>query len=120
MEDLGDGLLALADRPPTGGVPTGHLLPGFDEYLLGYADRSAQLDPVHADRVVPGGNGIFLPMAVLRGRVVGAWTRTERSRDVRVTLTPFEPLDAAAVRALEAAARRYAAFLATPVSFSVA
>lgn len=120
VEDLGDGLLALADRPATGGIPTGHLLPGFDEYLLGYADRSAQLDPVHADRVVPGGNGIFLPMAVLRGRVVGAWTRTERSRDVRVTLTPFEPLDAAAVRALEAAAGRYARFLDAPVSFSVA
>jgi len=120
VEDLGDGLLAFADRPATGGIPTGHLLPGFDEYLLGYADRSAQLDPVHADRVVPGGNGIFLPMAVLRGRVVGAWTRTERSRDVRVTLTPFEPLDAAAVRALEAAAGRYARFLATSVSFSVA
>lgn len=120
VEDLGDGLLALADRPATGGIPTGHLLPGFDEYLLGYADRSVQLDPVHADRVVPGGNGIFLPMAVVRGRVVGAWTRTERSRDVRVTLTPFEPLDAAAVRALGAAARRYARFLAVPVSFSVA
>ncbi|MFJ3036077.1 winged helix DNA-binding domain-containing protein [Curtobacterium pusillum] len=120
VEDLGDGLFALADRPVTGGIPTAHLLPGFDEYLLGYADRSAQLDPVHADRVVPGGNGIFLPMAVLRGRVVGAWTRTERSRDVRVALTPFEPLDAAAVRALDAAARRYARFLAAPVSFSVA
>lgn len=120
VEDLGDGLLALADRPVTGGVPTGHLLPGFDEYLLGYADRSAQLDPVHADRVVPGGNGIFLPMAVVRGRVVGAWARTERSRDVRVTLSPFKPLDDAAVRALEAAARRYARFLDVPVSFSVA
>lgn len=120
VEDLGDGLLALADRPPTGGVPTGHLLPGFDEYLIGYADRSAQLDPVHADRVVPGGNGVFLPMAVVRGRIVGTWTRTERTRDVRVTVTPFEPLDAAAVRALGAAADRHARFLDAPVSFSVA
>ncbi|MGG7308179.1 winged helix DNA-binding domain-containing protein [Curtobacterium sp. AB451] len=120
VEDLGDGLLALADRPDPGGVPTAHLLPGFDEYLLGYADRTAQLDPVHADRVVPGGNGIFLPMAVVRGRVVGTWSRSERSRDVRVTVTPFEPLDAAALRALEAAAGRYGAFLATPVSLAVA
>ena len=119
VEDLGDGLLALADRPSTGGVPTGHLLPGFDEYLLGYADRSAQLDPRYADRVVPGGNGMFLPMAVVRGRVVGTWTRTERSRDVRVSVTPFEPLDAASVRALEAAASRYGAFLATPVAFDL-
>lgn len=119
IEDLGDGLLALADRPSTGGVPTGHLLPGFDEYLLGYADRSAQLDPVHADRVVPGANGIFLPMAVVRGRVLGTWTRTERATGVRVTVTPFVPLDTAAVRALESAAARYGSFLAAPVDFTV-
>jgi hypothetical protein len=120
VEDLGDGLLALADRPATGGVPTGHLLPGFDEYLLGYADRSAQLDPEHAERVVPGGNGMFLPMAVVRGRVVGTWTRTERSRDVRVAVTPFARLDPGAVRALEAAAARYAAFLTAPVTLTIA
>ena len=119
VEDLGGGLLALADRPSASGIPSGHLLPGFDEYLLGYADRSAQLPVEHEDRVVPGGNGMFLPMAVVRGRVVGTWTRTERSRDVRVTVTPFEPLDAASVRALEAAAGRYGAFLATPVAFDL-
>jgi len=119
VEDLGDGLLALADRPTTAGVPIGHLLPGFDEYLLGYADRSAQLDPAHADRVVPGGNGMFLAMAVVRGRVVGTWKRTERRGDVLVTVTPFGPLDAAAVRALEAAAARYAAFLGAPVVTTV-
>ncbi|ROP64050.1 winged helix DNA-binding domain-containing protein [Curtobacterium sp. PhB115] len=119
VEDLGGGFLALADRPTTAGIPTGHLLPGFDEYLLGYADRSAQLDPAHADRVVPGGNGMFLAMAVVRGRVVGTWKRTERRGDVLVTVTPFSPLDAAAVRALDAAAARYAAFLGAPVVTTV-
>ncbi|OIH95054.1 hypothetical protein BIU97_03690 [Curtobacterium sp. MCBA15_009] len=116
VEDLGDGLLALADRPAVGGVPAGHLLPGFDEYLLGYADRSAQLDPEHAARVVPGGNGVFLPMAVVRGRVVGTWSRTERAAGVSVTVTPFTPLDAAATRALDAAATRFGTFLGVPVA----
>ncbi|WP_242091109.1 winged helix DNA-binding domain-containing protein [Curtobacterium sp. DN_7.5] len=120
IERLGDGLLALADRPAPGGVPTGHLLPGFDEYLLGYADRSAQLPVAHQDRVVPGGNGVFLPMAVVRGVVAGTWTRAERSTGIRLVVTPFEPLDPAAVRALEAAAERYAHWLAAPVTFDVA
>ena len=35
------------------------LLPGFDEFLLGYTDRSHVLDPEQADKVVPGGNGVF-------------------------------------------------------------
>ncbi|MEK6343703.1 MAG: winged helix DNA-binding domain-containing protein [Curtobacterium sp.] len=120
VERLGGGLLALADRPAAGGIPTGHLLPGFDEYLLGYADRSAQLPVEHQDRVVPGGNGVFLPMAVVRGVVVGTWTRTERSAGVRVTVTPFAPLDPSIVRALEAATDRYARWLGAPVTFSVA
>jgi hypothetical protein len=119
IEDLGGGLLALADRPEPGGVPTGQLLPGFDEYLLGYADRTGHLDAVHADRVVPGGNGIFLPMVVHRGQVVGTWKRTERTRDVRVTVTSFTPLTPAVRRAVETAATAYARFVGLPLTLDV-
>ncbi len=55
-------------------------LPGFDELLLGYADRSATLDPQHATAVVPGGNGVFRPTVVVDGRVVGVWRPATRSR----------------------------------------
>lgn len=80
-----------------------HLLPGFDEYLLGYKDRSAVLDAAHADKIVPGGNGIFLPMMVRNGRIVGRWKRTISKSGVRVTLEPFvktslKPFDAAVER----------------------
>lgn len=75
------------------------LLPGFDELLLGYADRSAAVAPEHLPRIVPGGNGVFRPTVVVDGRVVATW-RTHR--DGSLLLEPFEPLDAdveAAVRA---------------------
>ena len=49
------------------------LLPGFDEYVLGYADRTAVLPAEFADRIVPGGNGVFRSTAVHRGQVVGTW-----------------------------------------------
>ncbi len=49
------------------------LLPGFDEFLLGYADRDAVLAPEHAERIVPGRNGVFRPTVVLDGRVVATW-----------------------------------------------
>ena len=35
------------------------LLPGFDEFILGYQDRRAVLSTQFADRIVPGGNGVF-------------------------------------------------------------
>jgi len=37
-------------------------LPGFDEYLLGYRNRSAIISTELITRVVPGKNGIFLPL----------------------------------------------------------
>ncbi|MCU0625760.1 MAG: winged helix DNA-binding domain-containing protein, partial [Gemmatimonadaceae bacterium] len=56
-------------------IPDALLLPGFDEYLLGYADRSACIAAEDFARIVPGGNGVFLPMLVLRGQVRGTWRR---------------------------------------------
>ena len=70
-----------------------HALPGFDEYLLGYQDRSAALAEEHFTRIVPGMNGIFLPMIVLRGEIVGTWKRAERAASVTVEPEPFIELD---------------------------
>jgi hypothetical protein len=97
-------------------APSVHLLPGFDEYLLGYRDRAAVLAPEHAPRVVPGANGIFLPMLVTNGRVTGTWKKATRKAGVTVTVTPFEPLEGAALSGLDAAAARYARFLGLPAS----
>lgn len=65
------------------------LLPGFDEYVLGYADRSAVLDAEFADRIVPGNNGMFRPTVVSDGRVVGTWGPAGRGARRTITATPF-------------------------------
>ena len=61
------------------------LLPGFDEFILGYGDRRAQLEPEFADRIVPGGNGVFRHTVISAGRVVGTWRRGRRG----IEATPF-------------------------------
>ncbi|MEW5961303.1 MAG: winged helix DNA-binding domain-containing protein [Chloroflexota bacterium] len=104
--------------PAPAASPTAYLLPGFDEYLLGYKDRRAVLDPAHAARVVPGGNGMFKPIIIIDGRVVGAWQRTRRKTKVVVTLEPFEPLSLAQMEAAAAAAEPYGRFLGLPVEIS--
>ena len=95
-----------------------HLLPGFDEYLLGYRDRSAALAPEHADAIVPGGNGMFLPTIVADGEVVGTWKRTVRARDVAIVPTPFGPMSGPHREGLVEAARAYAAFLGRTATLS--
>jgi hypothetical protein len=65
------------------------LLPGFDEFILGYADRRAVLPAEFADRIVPGGNGVFRPTVVSDGQVVGTWKHTGRGAKRTMATTPF-------------------------------
>jgi hypothetical protein len=106
---------AALDAAPddTRGLPA-RALPGFDELVLGYRDRSAQLDRDHEVLVVPGGNGVFRATLLLGGRVVGTWGRTIRARGVAITATPFAPLPERTVRTLESALHAYAAHLGLP------
>lgn len=70
------------------------LLPGFDEFLLGYRDRRAVLPAQFADRIVPGGNGVFRPTVVSDGQVVGTWKHAGRGTKRTLAATPFEPFSA--------------------------
>ena len=86
-------------------------LPGFDEHLLGYRDRSFAIEPENLTRVVPGKNGIFLPTLVRGGRVVGTWRRDWQPRLITVEPRPFSPLSAAAARSADRSLHEYAVFL---------
>lgn len=97
--------------------PSGvHLLAGFDEYILGYKDRSAVLEPENAKLIVPGNNGIFLPPVLVGGQVAGTWKRTVKTRGIELFISPFAPFDTAATEGVEQEAERYAAFLNLPLN----
>lgn len=101
--------------PQNGTSPDVYLLPGFDEYVLGYKDRSAALEPDYAQRICPGNNGMFIPTVVIDGQIRGTWKRTVKSKAVHITLDPFTSFSAAERRAIEAAARPYGDYLQLPV-----
>lgn len=95
-----------------------HLLPPFDEFLLGYRDRTAVLDPAHSQQIVPGSNGIFNPIIVIAGRVVGTWKRTLTRNSVTVSVQPFVPLPPEQHAAVASAAARYGYFLGVSATLS--
>ncbi|QAY73998.1 winged helix DNA-binding domain-containing protein [Agromyces protaetiae] len=69
---------------------TRHVLAAFDEYFLGYGDRTAFCSTDDALRVVPGRNGMFLPLLVADGEVVGTWRRSrERRGETSIEAGPF-------------------------------
>jgi len=102
-------------RPSAKAVtPTAHLLSIYDEYISGYKDRSAIGDAKLAAKLIALGNALNY-IIVVNGQIVGAWKRTFRKDAVVVETNIFTPLTKAENRALDAAARRYGAFLGLSV-----
>jgi hypothetical protein len=93
-------------------------LPGFDEYLLGYKDRSAVLDPAHAEQVCPGGNGMFASTIVVDGRVAGTWKRVIKKTCIEITATPFTSLSKGDKIRFAEAAQRYSEYHKMPVKMT--
>lgn len=95
-------------------VPEAYLLPGFDEYLLGYKNRSLMVEPQYMDRIVPGGNGMFISTLVIKGQVIGSWRREVKKKAVDITINPFRVLKRSESVALTEAAERYGQFHGLP------
>jgi hypothetical protein len=91
-------------------APSTHLLPGFDEYVLGYSDRSDIMER-EQEKLISGVNAVFAYTMILDGRVAGTWKRTLRKSTVEITLAPFAPLPSEGRQGFAAAARRYGEFL---------
>jgi Winged helix DNA-binding domain len=90
------------------------LLPGFDELLLGYDDRTATIEKARESSIVPGGNGVFKATIVAGARVVGTWKRKDKAKEIVV-----EPLLwGAAPKGLAEAASAYGRFLGKPGTVS--
>src|SRR6266487_145758 len=98
---------------------TVYLLPNYDEYIVGYTDRSAVFDASDMQHLDARGNVLFQHTIVLNGQVVGIWKRTIKKDEVILTPSLFTTLNGAETRALAASAERYGAFLDTPVNLSL-
>jgi hypothetical protein len=96
--------------------PTAFLLPGFDEYMLGYKDRSPALAQEYTSKIVPGNNGMFIATIVVNGQVAGTWKKVARKNGITITLSPFKPLTPSTLQQLELAAKKYGDFMGTPAT----
>lgn len=78
------------------------LLPGFDEFILGYPDRLFAMSETVHQRLVPGNNGVFQRSVVINGEVRALWRRLGQPhrRELAVE-TPERPLSKAHTAAVE-------------------
>jgi hypothetical protein len=89
---------------------TAHLLPPFDEYLVGYRDRTAVLDPRHAGKL----QALLSPVIEVDGRIVGTWKRRVTRERILVGARSFRGEDLP--RNLGRALKEYGQFLGVPAT----
>ncbi len=77
-----------------------HLLPNYDEYVVGYVDRGAYWHESHDDADMSRSNPLFNHTVVIDGRIRGTWTRKLKKTDVDVRVNLFTPIDRSADRSL--------------------
>jgi hypothetical protein len=100
-----------ADRVP----PSAHLLPNYDEYFIGYRDRSAAGARLGHTRALSGGDARVPHVVFVDGQIVGEWRRVIENDAVVVEITASTPLSAAEAARVRRAARTLASFLERPL-----
>jgi len=93
------------------------LLPMFDNYLIGYNDRTAMLDPARHPQVYVG--GIIKATVVSDGRVIGSWRLDRSGRASTIRITPFEPIARRQRGQLERERADIERFLGRPVGLAM-
>jgi hypothetical protein len=95
--------------------PVACLLPNFDEYMIGYRDRSAMFPAAYSGKLAPRGNIAFNYTIMINGITVGSWRRESKNDMVVIRTRLFRPLDSDEKEALSMTSERYGKFLGITV-----
>jgi len=107
--------LEPAARPRRKRSPTAHLLPNYDEYFIGFKDRSAFGERLSLAEDAMVGDALRAHVIVVDGQLVGGWKRTLTKAAVVVELTLLVRLTKPEREAVVEAAQALGDFLELPV-----
>jgi hypothetical protein len=93
-----------------------YLLPNYDEYTVGYRDRSAIFDVSFISKLSAFRESLLTQTILIEGEIAGTWKRTQKKNEVIISLAPFTMLKRAQNQAVIRAAQEYGKFLGFPVT----
>jgi hypothetical protein len=102
---------SLPSRIPT----TAHLLPNYDEYFIGFRDRSAIGQRLESAHLVTGGNALIANVVVIDGQLVGGWRRSQDATSIAIAMNLLTKLTPAERTRLDKTVARYARFVGVRV-----
>lgn len=120
-QDVVDGQtywLVATPPPASGSASIVHLLPNYDEYLVGYTDRSAAFDAPRTPAANTRDNILFSHTIAIDGLIIGIWRRMLRPHAVTIESTLFAPLTDDQHSAVAVAVQQYGAFLELPAALA--
>lgn len=118
IEEVIDGTsywLAAAAPPPQTPSHGALLLPVYDEFVVGYSDRTAVFDVAYTDQLQYDKNVVFESSIMMQGQVAGRWQRTFRKGAVVIESVLYRPFTSEEEDAFAAAYHRYGEFLGMSV-----
>jgi hypothetical protein len=105
----------IAGDPAPRPRASAHLLPNYDEFFIGYRDRSAIGNRLKSVKAVTGGNALIAHVIAVDGQLVGGWRKSPAKEAVRLNLQLLTRLTAAEEKRTLDEVRRFAAFAGKPV-----
>jgi hypothetical protein len=99
---------------------TFYLLPTYDEFILSYSDRGASIPVEYGDHLKAiSDRGVFRPIMVENGQVMGIWRRTIKKGKVMIEIEPFKKTDQIIRALILEAARQYGYFISKESSAEI-
>ena len=95
-----------------------YFLPNYDEYTVGYTDRSAIFDTSHIHKLDARGSVLAQHVILTAGQIVSTWKRTLKKNSVEIEVRTFRKLRKSEMKAVIQAAERYALFLGLPFALT--
>lgn len=85
------------------------LLPAWDEFVVSYKDRQHIVTDEHYRKVIST-NGIFKPVVVKNGQIIGMWKRIKKKNNVLAETQLFDEVNTSVREAIEKEARLFEQF----------
>jgi hypothetical protein len=105
---------ANSASPPEMKSPAAHLLPNYDEYFIGFKDRSAIAEIAEKVGIKSDDPSLIAHIVIVDGQVVGGWRRTIKKDAIIIELKLFTKLTKAEKQAVSEAIERYGKFVSLP------
>lgn len=107
-----------AGPPPAVPSASAHLLPNYDEFFIGYRDRSAIGRRLASVKAVTGGNALIAHVVAVGGQLVGGWKRVNGKTGIELRLSLLTSLTRAESVRVRQAVKRFTQFAGQPVAVS--